>query len=164
MGNGCCYTRPKNADGSVRRKQIPINDNADIINMFHDVSIDTVNPVHFDFKYGKIIKVYDGDTYWIAAPYCNGIFRFVIRLYGVDCPELRSKNPQEKIAALAARDFVANLILNKVVNVEILPRKEKFGRLLANITVGNQSLTSILINEGHGVAYDGGQKKSFGVI
>ena len=49
---------------------------------------------------GKVIKVYDGDTITIASkmPYncdlkeCDILYRFHIRLLGVDTPEIKSKN------------------------------------------------------------------------
>jgi endonuclease YncB( thermonuclease family) len=48
--------------------------------------------------YGKVIKVYDGDTITIASklPYDNSpIYRFSIRLLGIDSPEIKSKTPTE---------------------------------------------------------------------
>jgi endonuclease YncB( thermonuclease family) len=56
-----------------------------------------------DIKYGQVIKVYDGDTITIATPLFNGdevphieTYRFNIRLRGINTPELRTKNNQER--------------------------------------------------------------------
>ena len=48
---------------------------------------------------GKVIKVYDGDTITIASkmPFENSpYYRFSVRLKGIDCPEIRTKNMEEK--------------------------------------------------------------------
>jgi len=53
-------------------------------------------------KKGRVIKIYDGDTITIAAKLPNfyfwnksPIYRFNIRLNGIDCPEIKSKNKTE---------------------------------------------------------------------
>ena len=51
---------------------------------------------------GKVIKVYDGDTITIATklPFANEskdtIWRFSVRLDGIDCPEIKGKTETEK--------------------------------------------------------------------
>ena len=56
---------------------------------------------------GFVIKVYDGDTITVAArlPYADSpLYRFPVRLRGIDSPEIRGKTPAERAAAVAARD------------------------------------------------------------
>ena len=48
---------------------------------------------------GRVIKVYDGDTITVAnyMPFPNSpLYRFSVRLRGIDCPEIKTKNPTEK--------------------------------------------------------------------
>lgn len=73
-----------------------------------------------EFKFpvpsGKVIKVYDGDTITIASkmPYDNSpLYRFHVRLNGIDTPEIKGKNPDEKSVAKLAKDFVSSLVLQK---------------------------------------------------
>ena len=59
---------------------------------------DTVTFV-FPIKYGKVVKVYDGDTITIAAKFPNTdgpIYRFSVRLDGIDTPEIKGKTQAEK--------------------------------------------------------------------
>ena len=62
---------------------------------------------------GKVIKVYDCDTITIATkfPYLtalnesNIMYRFHVRLLGIDTPEMKTKNADEKsIAQLAQKN------------------------------------------------------------
>lgn len=113
------------------------------------------------FTSGKIVKVYDADTFWIAT-YCNGVpARFRLRLAGVDTPEIKSKDPQIKAKAIFARDQVRARILNRIVQVEILPEIEKFGRLLARVSDSMGSINDWLISSGMAKPYFGGTKESF---
>ena len=116
-------------------------------------------PIEYDFTEGKIVKVYDGDTFWIVAKWRGEINRFPIRLYGCDCWEMRGGDEETKAKAILARDYVRELILNKIVKVEIIQKREKYGRILANIFVGDVSLSQLLIRNGHAKPYYGTGEK-----
>lgn len=108
------------------------------------------------------VKIYDGDTIWAAAIVDGKCFRFNIRMYGYDSPELRSKNPDEKLAAVTARDALASKIEGKLVTVHIHNIKEKFGRLLCTLydDQGND-INEWMISSGYGKPYFGGTKEEF---
>ena len=62
----------------------------------------------------RIIDVYDGDTCKIALqPIKNKktIYRFSIRLNGIDTPEIRTRNEEEKLAAIQARNKLISMII-----------------------------------------------------
>ena len=65
---------------------------------------------------------------------------------------------EEKEAAKIARDYVSNLLLNKVVRLENI-ESEKYGRILADVFIGDIHLNELLIKERYAVKYDGGTKK-----
>ena len=116
----------------------------------------------FPITSGRVIKVYDADTITIAAklPYPESpLYRLSVRLDGIDTPEMKGKgvSDEEKQSAKLAREFVANLTLNKVVRLENIA-SEKYGRILADVYVGDIHLNSILIKERYAVKYDGGTK------
>jgi endonuclease YncB( thermonuclease family) len=115
-----------------------------------------------DITCGKVIKVYDGDTITIATklPYNNSpFFRFSVRLRGIDCPEIRSKNTSEKECAVIARDLLINNIYHKIVTLENIDY-DKYGRILADVFLDGENITTMLINNRLAVMYDGGTKHS----
>ena len=111
---------------------------------------------------GHVIKVYDGDTITIASkmPYENSpLFRFNVRLNGIDTPEIKSKNENEKILAKKARDSLSQLIMNKHVTLQNV-KNEKYGRILADVYLGELHLNKWMIDQSFGVAYDGKTKQA----
>lgn len=60
--------------------------------------------------YYKVIRVYDGDTITIETPIGTTPS---LRLVGVDTPEINASSPAEKARAIAARNYLRNLILGK---------------------------------------------------
>jgi endonuclease YncB( thermonuclease family) len=117
--------------------------------------------------YAKCVYVYDGDTIHVVFKIPNGseCYKWVVRMNGIDTPEMKSKNAGEKKAAVAARDFLKEQVLDKIIIVECL-EFDKYGRLLAEIFVeGNEvSLSRQMIELGHAKAYDGGTKEGWGEL
>jgi micrococcal nuclease len=114
---------------------------------------------------GQVIKVYDGDTFTLAGhlPY-NGspLYRFSVRLNGIDCEEIKGKTYEEKECALKARDKLSALILDKTVTLKNV-KNEKYGRLLADVYIGELYVNQYMIDNGLIVEYDGMPKKLFHV-
>ena len=117
---------------------------------------------------GKVIKVYDCDTITIATkfPYLttlnesNIMYRFHVRLLGIDTPEMKTKNADEKSIAQLAQKTLSDLILNKNVTLKNTSL-DKYGRILANVyTENGVELSSWAITSRFAVSYDGGTKKS----
>lgn len=117
---------------------------------------------------GKVIKVYDCDTITIATkfPYLstlkesNTIYRFHVRLLGIDTPEMKTKNADEKSIAHLAQKTLSELILNKKVTLKNTSL-DKYGRVLANVYMENGiELSKWAIENRFAVSYDGGTKKS----
>ena len=86
---------------------------------------------------GQVIKVYDGDTITIAAklPYNDSLlYRFSIRLNGIDSPEIKGSSEDEKAAAQVSKRALENLILHKYVVLKN-QSTEKYGRILADVYI-----------------------------
>lgn len=117
--------------------------------------------------YAKCVYVYDGDTIHVVfkMPNSNECFKWVIRLMGIDTPEMKSKNANEKAKAVQTRDFLKGKILDKIIIVDCLDF-DKYGRLLGNIFVEGEeiSMNQQLINGGYAKAYDGGTKEGWGEL
>lgn len=125
-------------------------------------------------SYGKVVKVYDGDTITVATPLDNTrapIYRFPVRLRGIDSPEIRGKEKQEVIVAMVARDALAAKVLNQTVFLQNIDT-EKYGRVLADVYLEEhksgsgsgkpekQSISEWMLENHYAVAYNGGAKLS----
>jgi len=111
---------------------------------------------------GYVIKVYDGDTITIASklPYNeSSLYRFPVRLNGIDAPEIKGKTDDEKISAQAAKQALENLILHKTVVLKNI-QQEKYGRILADVYLEQLNLNKWMLDNKYAVPYDGGTKKS----
>ena len=127
-----------------------------------DINWEDTTEFSFPIEGGRVIKVYDADTITIAAklPFPNSpLYRLSIRLNGIDTPEIKGKGitDEEKEAAKLAREFVANLVLNKYVTLKNV-QSEKYGRILAEVYIGDIHLNQLLLKERYAVLYDGGTK------
>ena len=109
---------------------------------------------------GRVIDVYDGDTFTIAGrvAYNPSLFKFSVRIRGIDTPEKRTKDDNEKFVALKAQAFVENIILGNMVELHGVAT-DKYGRLLADVTCKGRNIADELIAKRMAVAYDGGTKK-----
>lgn len=114
------------------------------------------------FTRAKVIKVYDGDTFWVAAKYHEEVLRFKCRLYGVDCPEIRTNDLNEKARAIEARDYVRETILDKIVDIKVLNHtrvngkyiKSKYGRLLVKVNINGKDLANELLKRNMAIPYN----------
>ena len=111
-------------------------------------------------KEAFVIKVYDGDTITIVSqPYKNQpVFRFTLRLRGIDAPELRSRDPEEKIAGKKVQQNLSNLILSKYVHISNIGI-DKYGRILCDVYLDNLLVNQWLIDKHYAIEYKGGTKK-----
>ena len=105
----------------------------------------------------KLVRVVDGDT--IDALIDLGFDVWVkkrIRLYGIDTPETRTRDLEEKKAGIAAEDRLIELMWeNNNEFVLVSHGVGKYGRCLGELFIGSQeSVNQMLINEGHAVVYE----------
>ena len=110
---------------------------------------------------GIVTSVYDGDTITIAG-YTVGdpqLYRFSVRLIGIDCPEIRGKTSSEKRVAGLAKVEVEQLCLGRHVRLSE-HSQEKYGRLLAKVQVAGIDVSEHLISRKLAVPYDGKTKKT----
>ena len=113
---------------------------------------------------GIVVSVYDGDTFTIATNlpgYKYEAVKFSVRVAGIDCPEMRTKDESEKAVAQIAKNFVISQIMDKSVYLKDV-KFDKYGRILAHVYLKDEttSLSEKLLRERLGVSYDGGTKQS----
>lgn len=114
------------------------------------------NPTHENlintsmFTYNaELLNVVDGDTVDLKVDLGFDIYtKMRFRLLGVDTPEIRTKNLEEKEWGLKAKEFVVQTFAengNKCVVNTLKDAKEKYGRYLATIVFGDKSLNDMLV-------------------
>lgn len=126
-----------------------------------DIKWDDTVEFTFPIYGGRVIKVYDGDTITIASklPFVESpLYRLSVRLNGIDTPEIKGKTEDEKTAAKQVRDVLSNMILNKYITLANV-QTEKYGRILADVYIGELHINEWLVSERYAVKYDGGAKK-----
>lgn len=110
----------------------------------------------------KLVRVIDGDTIDAEIDLgFNVLIRQRIRLYGIDTPESRTKDLEEKERGLAAKQRLIELLPREFVVETILNKRGKFGRILGILHVsdtdGNsKNINDVLVEEGHAVRYENG--------
>ena len=110
---------------------------------------------------GKVIKVYDGDTITVQfrLPYKKSkLYKISVRLNGIDCPELKTKNEIEKKCSQIAKQKVSDLLMGNTVQFKNVSM-EKYGRLLADVYYNNKSVNEWLLDNHLAIKYDGGTKQ-----
>jgi endonuclease YncB( thermonuclease family) len=109
----------------------------------------------------KIVRVTDGDSIVVDIDLGFGLWIHGerIRLYGVDTPECRTRDAEEKAAGLLAKEFVEDAL--HVGGTYRLQTKEKgkFGRYLGTIYLTDDtSINAALVKERLAVPYFGQSK------
>ena len=111
-----------------------------------------------------IARVVDGDTVDVDIDLGFGVWlhKERVRIYGIDTPESRTRDLEEKKYGLAAKEFVKNFVkANKggiILRTEKYDAKGKFGRSLGDIVVDGVSMSDTMIKEHHAVPYYGQSK------
>lgn len=106
----------------------------------------------------KVVKVYDGDSITVVFKYMDTYHKWLCRLNGIDSPEIKSSNPEEKQMAIKARDFLREKIFDKIIEISC-GKFDKYGRLLCTVFIDDININDLMVEECHAVRYDGGTKK-----
>lgn len=110
----------------------------------------------------KIVKVIDGDTADVDIDLGFGVWlkKQRIRFYGIDTPESRTSDKEEKVYGIMAKDFVKSYIPKGSSQV-LRTRKDgkgKYGRILGEFVIDDTTLNQLLIDTHNAVAYFGQSK------
>ena len=109
----------------------------------------------------EVQRVVDGDTVDVVLDLGFDVRFFSrVRLYGIDTPESRTRNRDEKVRGLLSKDFLVNAIADKdvVIKTKLKDSRGKFGRVLGEIWVGKKNINKQLVKENHAVEYFGQSK------
>jgi len=114
----------------------------------------------------KCVDVYDGDTITVVFKPFIGLdfYKFRIRLSEIDTPEIKTHNIKEKELGIYVRDFLRELILDKLIKIKC-GEFDKYGRLLAYVYLKDcdnmspeNSINHLLVKKNYAKIYDGGKK------
>ncbi len=122
----------------------------------------------YNFRVTKINRVVDGDTIDVTIDLGFELYKKErVRVAGVDTPEKRTRNLEEKALGLDATAWLKEKLEETikgdeelVIRTELKGGVGKYGRLLGWLYVGDSdvSLNEQMITEGYAHAYDGGTK------
>ena len=119
----------------------------------------------------KILRIVDGDTVDVDIDLGFGIWRHKerVRLLGIDTPESRTRDLEEKKFGLLSKQYVKDHYpIGSIAMLRTHKDKTgKFGRILGDFIVADgyggyengALVTEIMIAEGHAVPYTGGSKE-----
>ena len=113
----------------------------------------------------EIVRVVDGDTVDVDIDLGFGVWlkKQRVRLYGIDTPESRTRDLNEKKYGLMAKEYLKERISNGAILKTKLYGKCKYGRILGEfIVLDNEVRVNVnqeMIDNHYGVAYYGQSKK-----
>jgi len=119
----------------------------------------------FEYNF-KLRKIIDGDTIDVDIDLGFGVWlkKQRIRMMGIDTPESRTSDDEEKVYGLLAKQRLTTLLADAKVLKTYNDERGKYGRILGEVICYFAAedrwagSSEIMISEGHGVAYHGQSK------
>ena len=122
----------------------------------------------YNFRVVEVVKIIDGDTADFILDLGFDLYKKErVRIAGVDTPEKRTRNLEEKALGIEATNWLKEKLEGAIsgddelsVRTELVGGTGKYGRLLGWLYCGDEllSLNEQMINEGYALPYAGGTK------
>ena len=78
---------------------------------------------------------------------------------GINAPESRTRDKEEKVRGLAAKEWLTKEFYDAVDPIELQSHgKGKFGRILGEFFINGVNINQSMIDNGHAVEYFGGKR------
>jgi endonuclease YncB( thermonuclease family) len=107
-------------------------------------------------------RVVDGDTIDVVLDLGFDImFKSRVRLYGIDTPESRTRDKDEKVRGKMAGSFLKDAVDNGtqvVIQTKLKDSRGKYGRVLGNVIVDGLNINETMVKNYLAVAYFGQSK------
>ena len=111
----------------------------------------------------KVKRVVDGDTVDVVLDLGVDVsYSCRVRLYGIDTPESRTRNKDEKARGKMAGSFLKEAIEDGekvVIQTKLKDSKGKYGRILGDVVVDGVNINELMVKCHLAVAYHGQSKK-----
>jgi micrococcal nuclease len=117
-------------------------------------------PIPYSYRVKSIVKIIDGDTFdCIMDLGFDVLLEARVRMYGIDTPESRTRDLEEKKFGLLAKDWLGNHLNDDIViSTELDNEKGKFGRVLGTVWAEGININEKMIDEHMAVRYHGQAK------
>ena len=108
----------------------------------------------------EVKRIVDGETVDVIIDLGFSIlYSTRVRLYGIDTPESRTRDKDEKVRGLLSKDYLKEwLDQGGVIIRTYRDKKGKFGRVLGEMVVGGRNINLLMVNENYAVKYKGQSK------
>ncbi|HAI41522.1 MAG TPA: nuclease [Maribacter sp.] len=120
----------------------------------------------YEYKIKEVVQTVDGDTVDVILDLGFNMFKKErIRLNGIDAPESRTLDTEEKMFGLEAKEFLGRRMA-ECQNLWVATEKDgKYGRMLGDIWCGAICINEEMVKRGYAWKYDGGKKtKNFDTL
>ena len=117
-------------------------------------------PSPYSYRVKSIVKIIDGDTFdCIVDLGFDVLLEARVRMYGIDTPESRTRDLEEKKFGLLAKEWlIAHLNDDIIITTELDNEKGKFGRVLGTVWAEGTNINEKMIEEHMAVRYHGQAK------
>ena len=113
----------------------------------------------YEYHVRNVNKIVDGDTIDVDIDLGFDIsFSSRVRLAGIDTPESRTKDLNEKKLGLESKDWLKKALEHAktiVIKTEKMNSSEKYGRILGWLFVDGVNLNLAMIDQGYAWGYMG---------
>ena len=120
------------------------------------------DPTDYSYRVKKVTKIVDGDTIDVLLDMGFDIlYQQRVRLFGIDTPESRTRDKEEKKYGLLSKYFLKDALSNgKKITIKTYKGDEtgKFGRILGDVWIDGKSINQTMCDKGYAVAYYGQNK------
>lgn len=120
----------------------------------------------------RVVHVYDGDTVHVILKYKKTYIKEKLRIAHYDAPEMKFKSKgkdlskkellelkeKNKKKANDSKNFLIDLVMDKKCLLKCYGT-EKWGRLLGELFIEGKEVSKTMIENRHGVPYEGGKKE-----
>jgi len=122
------------------------------------------DPTDFSYRINKVTKVVDGDTIDVIMDMGFDImYKSRVRLFGIDTPESRTRNLDEKKRGLLAKKYLQEALkAGKKLSIKTYKDNEtgKFGRILGDVFIDGKSINAQMVKDFMAVPYTGQSKQA----
>lgn len=102
----------------------------------------------------KCIRVIDGDTIVAEVDLGFNTFKKVkVRLEGIDAPEVRTRDLEEKQRGIASKEYLEDVFATSKDFTLVSKKVDKYGRCLGTIHVGEININEEMLEKGLAVIY-----------
>ena len=122
------------------------------------------DPTDFSYRINKVTKVVDGDTIDVIMDMGFDImYKSRVRLFGIDTPESRTRNLDEKKRGLLAKKYLQEALkAGSKLSIKTYKDNEtgKFGRILGDVFIDGKSVNAQMVKDFMAVPYTGQSKQA----